>query len=80
MICLYELSHEKYYVEITTDPEASFQRHIDGVGGPVTQFNTPICIIETREFSTNEEMYNIINSYRMKYGSLNLIENVSYSK
>ncbi len=79
MLCLYELSHNKYYVEITDDPQNSLQRHIDGIGGPVTQFHTPIRIIETREFSTFTEMYDIIKSYRMKYGWLNLIEDVNYS-
>jgi hypothetical protein len=73
MICLYKLSKEFYYVEKTDDPSDSFQRHIDGMGGPTTQLYRPIMIVEITKIDTKKEFDELITKYNIQYGYINLI-------
>jgi uncharacterized Fe-S cluster-containing radical SAM superfamily enzyme len=53
-LALYCLSHDKYLVEKTTDPTKSFQRHVDGIGGPYTQKYMPYVILDIIPINSKE--------------------------
>ena len=72
MLCIYKLQHDKYYIEKTTDLINSFQRHVDGIGSHWTRLYLPIMIIESIEIEKYDDIQQIINKYKLKYGSNNI--------
>ncbi len=74
-LALYRLSHNKYLVEKTTDPTKSFQRHIDGIGGPYTQIYLPYVILDIIPVNSKDEFNQLVNTYIQQYGKTNVFIN-----
>jgi len=72
-IILCELAHDKYLVEKTSNPDKSFQRHVDGMGGMFTQLHIPFMIIEKTIVNTQDEINLLIENYRKTYGQNNVL-------
>ena len=73
MLCIYKLYHDKYYIEKTTDPQNSFQRHVDGIGSHWTRLYSPIMIIDSINIDSDDDIKNVINNYKLEYGSKNIL-------
>ena len=73
---MYCLSHDKYLVEKTTDPIKSFQRHVDGIGGPYTQIYMLYVILDTIPVNSKDEIDELVNMYIQQYGKTNIFFNI----
>ena len=75
-IAVYSLDCDKYYIEKTSAPATSFQRHLDGIGGNYTQYYLPKMIIEIMNIKEDNDVNILVEKYKNKYGINNIFINI----
>jgi len=75
-IALYALEHNKYLCEKTTNTTESYQCHVNGFGGLITQIHTPCGIINSISVNTQQEIDELVKLYTNTYGTENIWFNI----